>query len=201
MTKMERVHNWNSNFMKWNGISENGDFYKVLGNTYDIKDSIKKDGGKFSRELGWVFNREVPGYDLVKMNISEVAEKNFDGKYFFKDDVFETVKAIEKANTHYEETSSQFLGTVGSKLGATVAELVNSKVVSTVYGDMEILTFKDIDGNTIVWKTSPKDDLKIGMVVQINGIIKDHSEFRGDKQTVITRAKIIVLSGPDEEEF
>ena len=52
MTKLERINIWNENFHKWNAFDQNDFTWIVLGDTYSIKDELKKQGAKFGRELG-----------------------------------------------------------------------------------------------------------------------------------------------------
>ena len=70
--------------------------------------------------------------------------------------------------------------------------------VDTAYGDLDIMKFRDPDGNLLVWKTSsavwkPGADrvlLDIGDTVDMVATVKEHSEYRGEKQTVVTRASV-----------
>ena len=124
MTKLERIKVWNENFHKWNAFDQNDFTWIVLGDTYSIKDELKKQGAKFSRELGWHFDHEESGYDLYKIRITEVAEKNFDGKYFFKEDVESYINKIRKANEHFIPTNSNWIGEVGKKILKAFKELI-----------------------------------------------------------------------------
>lgn len=186
MTKIERIRNWNDNFYKWNNFDQNGDTWVVLGNTYEIKDELKKLGAKFSRELGWHFNKEVAGYQLVRINVVEVAEKNFDGKIFFKEDVEERVNKIRKELEVFKPTKSEFVGEVGGRYSGRVI-LKRAYYFQGAFGYTGIFNFEDEDGNTIVWKTSADREFEENTIYQISGKIKEHSEYRGDKQTVLTR--------------
>ena len=55
-----------------------------------------------------------------------------------------------------------------------------------------IYKFADENGNTIVWKTSKClcDELQQESYYTIKGTVKEQSEYKGDKQTVLTRCKI-----------
>lgn len=57
---------------------------------------------------------------------------------------------------------------------------------------MYIHTFKDPDGNVLIWKTSSRSlsNLEEGDAVQLTGTVKDHNEYKGEKQTVLTRCKV-----------
>lgn len=75
-------------------------------------------------------------------------------------------------------------------------------------GTRHIYTFRDGDGNCIVWKTSNQLGMwqedeegrdewvyadEMGDVVEMRATVKEHSEYRGTKQTVITRPKITAI--------
>ena len=53
-TTKERIEKWNKNFKSYNAFDEDLNTWLVMGNTYAIKDELKKKGAKFSRELGWL---------------------------------------------------------------------------------------------------------------------------------------------------
>lgn len=75
-------------------------------------------------------------------------------------------------------------------------------------GTRHIYTFRDADGNCIVWKTSNplgtwvedgnghEDwvEAEVGDTVTMRATVKEHSEYKGTKQTVITRAKIAEIA-------
>ena len=45
-------------------------------------------------------------------------------------------------------------------------------------------------GNVFTWAASSHQDLEIGHVYTVLGTIKDHSEYKGTKQTVLSRCAI-----------
>ena len=67
------------------------------------------------------------------------------------------------------------------------------------YGTTHFIhTFADADGNIMVWKsTNPVDYIKDdcyefipeGSLVELTGTVKEHSEYKGTEQTVLTRCK------------
>lgn len=73
-------------------------------------------------------------------------------------------------------------------------------------GERHIYTFRDADGNCYVWKTAnplgmwvcgEKCDnwveAEIGDKVSMKATVKEHSEYKGTKQTVLTRAKLLAI--------
>ena len=59
------------------------------------------------------------------------------------------------------------------------------------YGWTNKYSFQDKDGNILVWLTSSYEDFVSGMNYTIKGTIKSHKEFRGIKETQITRCEVI----------
>jgi hypothetical protein len=56
-------------------------------------------------------------------------------------------------------------------------------------------SFKDDNGNKLVWKTTSYMSGDGGERVLLKGTIKDHSEYDGEKQTLLTRCKIQEVEG------
>lgn len=71
--------------------------------------------------------------------------------------------------------------------------LTLTKIFSGVsnYGPYEKFIFNDERGNIIIWFNSSQEELKIGARYKIRGTVKEHSEFRGEKQTIINRCEIL----------
>ena len=91
-------------------------------------------------------------------------------------------KTIEATNS-----KSEYVGNIGDRI--TIA-IVERKVVTswnTQYGVTMIWKIVDADGNVYTWKTSNYIDEE---ATQLIGTIKAHTEFRGVKQTELTRCKI-----------
>lgn len=84
--------------------------------------------------------------------------------------------------------SSDFVGTVGQRITipAATAKLVTSW--DGYYGTTFLYNFTDEAGNVYVWKSSKCVEIKDGMTVK--GSVKEHSEYKGVKQTVITRCAV-----------
>ena len=99
------------------------------------------------------------------------------------------------------------IGNIKDRIELTVTLIGDYEFVS-YYGYIEnlnhIYTLKDEDGNMFVWKTSntlgmdTMDDngdeiwygVRKGDKIQIKATVKDHSEYKGTPQTVLTRVKV-----------
>ena len=51
--------------------------------------------------------------------------------------------------------------------------------------------FEDMDGNTVVWITTSGKAFDKDSIYALEGTVKDHTEFRGDKQTRLVRCKVL----------
>lgn len=85
---------------------------------------------------------------------------------------------------------SEYVGNIGDKI---TVEVILKKVSNfdSFYGMMSFFIFTDTDGNVFVWKTANDINHEIGDKFTIKGTIKEHSEYSGTKQTIITRVKVV----------
>ena len=88
-----------------------------------------------------------------------------------------------------EGAASNYVGKVGDRVSFTASY---SKCVTgweTMYGYTYIYKFADEKGNVYTWKTGKELDCD-DTVYAITGTVKEHKEFRGVKQTELTRCKV-----------
>jgi hypothetical protein len=175
------------------GFDADGKTHIVLGDTFAMKDELKAAGAKFNDYLGWHFASKPDDFDTFEISISEVGEQTELGvwQFLYHYEVIEIIKA--KKDALAPKTESQYIGTVGDVIVATV-KLVSINTYKThfsYYGETNfIYKFTDENGNTLVWKTSSWQEIEEGNTYEIKGKVKEHSEYKGDKQTVLTRCKI-----------
>ena len=109
---------------------------------------------------------------------------------------------------------SDYVGNIGDKINVNVTYL-NSYNYETQFGSLYIHLFVDDNGNIFKWSTNSKLEFAVndnksklsqsycldkGAIIQLTGKIKIHSEYRGQKQTVLTRCKYEVLESKDRDE-
>lgn len=111
------------------------------------------------------------------------------------------VTRIEQEKNRLEAAKlSNFVGTKGTKITVTgTIKLVGG--YETRFGYTRIYKFVDNEGNIYIWKTSgylefqDKEGHPVGTDsvtnITITGTIKDHTEYKEEKQTVLTRCKVI----------
>lgn len=104
-------------------------------------------------------------------------------------------KARLKARLEAQKAISQYVGEIGERLEVRATYLFSGwweQRSFSGYGTetMYCHNFKDADGNVLVWKTTSSLGLDDETEVTIKGTVKAHSEYKGEKQTVLTRCKV-----------
>lgn len=85
---------------------------------------------------------------------------------------------------------SNYVGNIKDKL---CLDITSGELISQYYSDygpVYLYEFKDADGNIFIWRTSIYLE-DIDTVSKISGTVKSHEEYRKQKQTVLTRCKIL----------
>lgn len=91
-----------------------------------------------------------------------------------------------------EKSMSSHIGQVGDKV-TVEGEVMFAKMTNGYYPSF-MISVKTDDKNVVVWFSANVHDVKSGDRVELIGRVKSHGEFNSAKQTVITRAKMKVLS-------
>ena len=99
------------------------------------------------------------------------------------------IKKEMKATAKKQELISDYVGSIGQKIQIEL-KFVACHSFETQWGTTDILKFLDQEGNVFIWKTSTSQLIEQGQTVKIKGTIKDHSEYAGARQTILTRCKI-----------
>ena len=181
------------NKKKWlekNEFTKEGKTYVITGDSYSIKDDLKSSGFIYNPVLKW--HKADPGdYGdrVVEINVDEVVEFSAWGEGHFRTGALDFV-ANKIAPPAEDEVPSEWIGTIGDKIAATVT-LVRKGWCNNRFGGSNIYTFRDANGNEIVWFTSVLMDKEVGDTFNIKATVKAHNEYKGKKNTVISRAKVV----------
>lgn len=183
----------NAKLFKKEGLSEDGRAWVVLGNTFEIKEELKEAGARWNMILGWHFDKADNGFNCFEVEADEIFERDAAGEYYWGDmsEVAEYIR--EQKAYHAPKTDSEYVGEVGDKVEWTLTfkDYFTFETHYTYTGEINfIYKFADKDGNTIVWKTGKALEMEEGKEYTVKGTIKAHNEYKGDKQTVLTRCKI-----------
>lgn len=83
-----------------------------------------------------------------------------------------------------------YVGTVGVREVFENLTCVRCSNVDTDFGVLYINAFNDANGNVLVWKTGSMD-FKEGETVTLQATVKDHTDYKGTKQTILSRCKVL----------
>lgn len=200
--RLERIEELRANLtehMKEMGFNEDGKLYVVTGNTFEIKDQLREDGAKwFPRFRSWCFIEKPELFNTVEISFDEVCEINEGGGWIdYKEIDFAELVASKLPKP---EVVSEYVGENGKRLElmVTLEEEHSWEVPSySGYGmtTKVFYKFRDGDGNILVWTTTGygvSSDIHRGDKIILRGTVKGHSEYRGEKQTELTRCKVKV---------
>lgn len=177
---------------KWGYDVENPLIWLVGGgNTYDIKDELKEKGCKFNPAFGWYCSHEfdVPvGYGLVNINFYDVYTWFPLSKQFILNDNAKNIADAAKA-TLEPKSNSEYVGDVKERLRDIKVTLTAVRSFDGFYGTSFIYTFT-YGENVLIWMTSSCKDIEVGEKLLLTGTVKEHSEYKGVKQTKLSRCII-----------
>jgi len=176
-------------FLAKEGFNSEGKTFVVIGKTYEIKDDLKVAGAKFNIYLNWHFVEKPDTFPTVELTIDDCFTEN-DIAALWWNDRFD-IQDIIKERTPKESSKSEYIGEVGKRIAVEVC-LKSSYSFEHSFGyyggTSYIHSFIDENGNVIIWKTSKH--LTEGEKYTLVGTVKEHSEYRETKQTILTRCKI-----------
>lgn len=110
----------------------------------------------------------------------------------------EARRKAEEERIKVLKARSNYVGTVGEKLTATATwegSPYFERRAFSGYGTERVYIhrFRDADGNLIIWKSCsgfPVVGASEGETFVVTGTVKEHSEYKDEKQTFILRAKV-----------
>lgn len=159
-----------------------------LGNS-NYEDFFSLSNARYATTWGWyiISTEEIP--DDLPDDVAPVRlEWNMVGN---EDGTLKTEKEVKAAveSLLYPPTNSQFYGTIGERpeLYLTIAKTIP---IETNWGTSTLHIMTDENENEFIWKTNTKT-LELGKEYHLKGTIKEHNLYKGSRQTVLTRCKII----------
>lgn len=169
--------------------------YIPLGNTYDIKETLKAEGYKYDPVIGWHGPvAAVPDVNHISFTFNELYNWYPLTKYAeFRPEAEQLVK--DKALTAYPATG-EFCGEIKERFHDYNVRLVDAREVCD--GTCTLYKFETVNGkSTLIWVTSTKPKVKetmerpqIGNVYHLTATVKAHEISNGVKITKINRAII-----------
>tara|TARA_Y100000310_G_scaffold54016_2_gene49539 strand:+ start:19 stop:1308 length:1290 start_codon:yes stop_codon:yes gene_type:complete len=149
--------------------------------------------------LAWVRSLEDPDNDYLAnlvtiLSSNWVAEKHLGLAVSATRAYRRHLEIKEKWQTEREGrdariATARHLGEIGEKIEVDVT-LTDTRTIETQFGTSVLYSFEDADGNVVKWFSSGRGiDDQIGTSIHLVGTVKKHDEYRGLKQTLLTRCK------------
>lgn len=199
--RLKRVEEFKANLnehIQAKGFNADSKIYVTIGDTYHIKDQLREAGAKWNtRFYSWVFTEKPDQYNTVEITAEECLDFNYEAGW------------IEWKQINYDEliqsklpkevkVISEYVGQIGDKLELEVTfykEFNYERKSFRGYGTdlVSIYKFLDDKGNSLVWNTTAYIDVTEGEKYLLKGVISEHSEYKGEKQTVLKRCKVTTI--------
>lgn len=98
-------------------------------------------------------------------------------------------REVKRMERNKSRAQSEFIGEVKDKVSCSVKEFKCLTSWETQWGVTFLYEFITKEGNILIWKTGKWIDDEAEITV-IKGTVKAHNEFKGIKQTELTRCKV-----------
>ena len=101
-------------------------------------------------------------------------------------------RELKYAAARKQNANSAHVGEVKERLRGLHVTLEQARSMGdNGWGETELLKFRSDDGDLFAWFTGSCPRLDIGEKVTIDGTVKRHSEFKGTKETLLTRVRVL----------
>lgn len=186
----------NAEFFKREGFNSEGKIWVVVKAGFVPKEFQEQMLERGAKKHGWnIYLFSEPQAGAIELDAKDCCYADNYGVYLDFEPAYMNqlvADAQEKERKEKAEKSAYF-GTVGEKLSGIELTFKNEFYFETQFGGMCIYIFEDSDGHQFKWNTSTgfSTSLEKEEVIKINATIKEHSEYNGIKQTVLTRCKLV----------
>lgn len=175
-----------SEWLEKEGFNDNLTTFVVTGDSYSIKEELKAAGFRFNNHLKW--HRATPGeFPCIEIKAEEVLDFSAWGTGSYHADAQKVVQ--DKLDALKPKSTSEWIGEKGDRITDLLVIVKNIHGYESRYGYGRIYTFEDENSNIIKWFTSSNPQIDAGEQVLMSATIKELSEYKGEKQTIINRPK------------
>lgn len=94
-----------------------------------------------------------------------------------------------------KEATSEWISEEGKRISMSLKLIADVPYSAfNAFGEYtkHMIQFEDENGNILVWFTTTNPQKEIGSTITVTGTVKRHSEYKGTKQTELTRCKLSV---------
>lgn len=212
------VQQSNDMFFASKGFNPQGKGFVALGKTFDIKDELKANGAKYNPDFKlWIMPQYNSNFQSLEISIDDLYEADQRGSYYYgglSADAQTTLNRIQDENNKIIQAAkanqpatkqSEYVGQLGERI--KIPNIVNSKFLYSYeaqnlatyrYSEVMILVYKftDADGHVFIWATQKDfEDNELASIGMIVGTVKDQREYKGEKQTVLSRCRLFAKDG------
>ena len=114
--------------------------------------------------------------------------------------VASAVSAYDREQAAGRPLKSEHVGQIGERLRDVLVRVVSTRELEpNEYGEREIVKVRDGEGRTLVWFTKPRS-IRVGEEHFLTGTVVKHSEFRGLKETRVSRCELREIDAPTPAE-
>lgn len=160
------------------------------GDTYSLLEWFQESTARYHKFWGWYFisEEELPeipaGVTPIQLKWEDVA--------FADEDQLRPESQIKEHidSLMYDPSPSKWQGEVGDRIDRTLTVTKITPLADGYYGPSTFFLFKDEYDNEYCWTTGSKS-LELNATYEVRGTIKQLSLYRGKKQTILTRCRIL----------
>ena len=111
--------------------------------------------------------------------------------------IYDKIMKAQEQEKLYKERNAQssHVGNVGDRIDVDIQSCRFVSSFESYYGYTYIYKFTDVSGNIYTWFASSPicnncGESDLDNIIHIKGTVKDHTEYKGAKETVLTRCKV-----------
>ena len=175
-----------STLQEWyekNGFNKDGYTYIITGDSYSIKEDLKKHNFKFNKILLW-HNSEPSDYEeqVIQIHFNDVASQAEWGEVFWKQNAKQFIE--ERLAEACPVSNSEWVYEPGDRIRNIYVTLVGYGMTAFGY----FYKFTTVDGNTLIWLTSKHyQNVTINSNIILTGTVKKHEIYKREKVTILSR--------------
>ena len=186
----------NAEFFQREGFNSDGKIWAVVKTGFVPKEFQEEMLSRGAKKHGWnIYLFSEPQEGAIELDAKDCCYADMYGVYndFESSFMNQLIADAEEAERKAKAEKSSYFGNVGDKVDGLEVTFKNEFFYETQFGGMIIYIFEDADGHQFKWNTSSGfgTSLEKEEVITIKGTIKEHSEYNGIKQTVLTRCKLV----------
>ena len=150
--------------------------------------------------LEWARSWDGHEYNDYRENLKVIAQLDYcESKHLgylaslymaYEKDLEREVKKLKREN---ERAKSDYIGEIKDRISCAVKTFKELTSWETDWGVTFLYEFITEDDNILIWKTGKWLDPE-KEISAITGTVKNHKEFRGAKQTELTRCKVVIAA-------